>query len=163
MFVYGYGLSYEDIDTLGDDLDESGGGNLAIIISVPGVVEAEQFSNIFGLQTETSTDSGGGTGGGLNIGFADPGDWVEYELDIATAGEYQIEYRLASWGGSSGFNVLLGDVQIDYRSVPDTGGWQNWVTLQSAGPITLPAGRHTLRLNSVGNAWNLNWLRFNKL
>ncbi len=75
LFACGFGLTYQDIDTLGDNLDECGSGFLPTIISIPGTVEAEQFSDMQGIQVETSTDSGGGTGGGLNIGHVDPGEW----------------------------------------------------------------------------------------
>jgi beta-mannanase len=45
--------------------------------------------------------------------------------------------------------------------VPDTGGWQNWTTINA--PITLPKGKHVLQLyldqasSSSGNIGNFNW------
>jgi len=42
--------------------------------------------------------------------------------------------------------------------VPNTGGWQNWVTLSAT--IDLQAGEQTLRINAVGPSWNMNWIRF---
>lgn len=160
LFPYGFGLTYQDTDTLGDDLDtsNSSSGQPQITFSVPGIIEAEQFSNMNGIQIETSTDSGGGTGGGLNIGYVDPGDWLEYNIDVATAGTYTIEYRLASLPGSTGFRVLADGVQIDQQFVPSTGGWQNWITRTDT--VNLNAGPQTLRLDAVGREWNLNWIRF---
>jgi beta-glucosidase len=160
LFPYGFGLTYQDTDTLGDDLDtsNSSSGQPQITFSVPGIIEAEQFSNMNGIQIETSTDSGGGTGGGLNIGYVDPGDWLEYNIDVATAGTYTIEYRLASLPGSTGFRVLADGVQIDEQFVPSTGGWQNWITRTDT--VNLNAGQQTLRLDAVGREWNLNWIRF---
>lgn len=160
LFPYGFGLTYQDTDTLGDDLDtsNSSSGQPQITFSVPGIIEAEQFSNMNGIQIETSTDSGGGTGGGLNIGYVNPGDWLEYNIDVATAGTYTIEYRLASLPGSTGFRVLADGVQIDQQFVPSTGGWQNWITRTDT--VNLNAGPQTLRLDAVGREWNLNWIRF---
>lgn len=156
LFPYGYGLTYQDIDTLGDDLDESSSGlNIGQIVTVPGLVEAEVFTAMLGIQLEATTDIGGGE----NVGYTNTGDWIEYTLDIGSAGSYTIEYRVASATGSTGFNVLLDGVQIDSQSVANTGGWQNWVTNTSAMSIDLPAGEHTLRISSVGNNWNLNWIR----
>jgi beta-glucosidase len=159
LFPYGFGLSYQDVDTLGDDLDTSNSstGQPQITFSIPGTIEAEQFSNMNGIQIETSTDSGGGTGGGLNIGYVDPGDWLEYNIDVQTAGTYTIEYRLASLPGSSGFRVLADGVQVDQEFVPSTGGWQNWITRSDT--VNLSAGPQTLRIEAVGREWNLNWLR----
>ena len=159
LFPYGFGLTYQDTDTLGDDLDTSNSstGQPQITFSIPGTIEAEQFSNMNGIQIETSTDSGGGTGGGLNIGYVDPGDWLEYNIDVQTAGTYTIEYRLASLPGSSGFRVLADGVQVDQEFVPSTGGWQNWITISDT--VNLSAGPQTLRIEAVGREWNLNWLR----
>lgn len=159
LFPYGFGLSYQDTDTLGDDLDTSNSstGQPQITFSVPGIIEAEQFSNMSGIQVETSTDSGGGTGGGLNIGYVDSGDWLEYNIDVQAAGTYTVEYRLASLPGSSGFRVLADGEQIDQQFVPSTGGWQSWITRTST--VTLNAGPQILRFDAVGREWNLNWIR----
>jgi beta-glucosidase len=159
LFAYGFGLSYQDTDTLGDDLDitDNGNGQPDIVHTVPGTIEAEQFSAMYGIQTETSTDSGGGTGGGINIGYTDVGDWLEYSIDVQTAGTYTIEYRIASWGGSNGFATLINGSQIDRQWAPDTSGWQNWTT--TTATVNLQAGPQTLRINAIGGAWNMNWIR----
>ena len=159
LFAYGFGLSYQDTDTLGDNLDttDNGNGQADIIHTVPGTIEAEQFSAMYGIQTETSTDSGGGTGGGINIGYTDTGDWLEYNIDVQTAGTYTIEYRVASWGGSNGFKTLINGSQIDQQWVPNTGDWQSWTTISST--VNLQAGSQTLRINSIGSGWNMNWIR----
>ena len=111
-----------------------------------------------GIQTEASTDSGGGTGGGQNIGYVDTGDWLEYSIDVESSGSYLIEYRVASDLGSSGFRVMVDGTEINRQAVGNTGGWQNWVT-QSA-TVDLPAGPQTLRIEAVGPSWNMNWIRF---
>lgn len=160
LFAYSFGLNYQDTDTLGDNLDTSdhGTGQRFIIHATPGTIEAEQFSAMFGIRTETSTDSGGGTGGGINIGYVDVGDWLEYSIDVQTSGTYTIEYRLASDYGSDGFTTLVDGTQIDQQQVPNTGGWQSWVT--KSATVDLQAGSQTLRINAIGNLWNLNWIRF---
>ncbi len=159
LFAYGFGLGYQDTDTLGDNLDttNNGNGQADIIHTVPGTIEAEQFSAMYGIQTETSTDSGGGTGGGVNIGYVDVGDWLEYSIDVQTAGTYTIEYRIASLGGSDGFTTLINGSQIDQQWVPNTGDWQSWTTKSAA--VNLQTGSQTLRINAMGGAWNMNWIR----
>lgn len=159
LFAYGFGLGYQDTDTLGDNLDttDNGNGQADIIHTVPGTIEAEQFSAMFGIQTETSTDSGGGTGGGVNIGYVDVGDWLEYSIDVQTAGIYTIEYRIASLGGSDGFTTLINGSQIDQQWVPNTGDWQSWTT--KSATVNLQTGSQTLRINAIGGAWNMNWIR----
>ena len=67
-------------------------------------------------------------GGGENVGFVDPGDFLEYTVNIPADGTYTIDYRLASSGGSDGFETLVGGVLVDTQTLADTGGWQEWVT-----------------------------------
>ena len=156
LFSYGFGLSYQDVDTLGDDLDETRkeiafGG----IVSVPGIIEAENFTAMNGIGVELTSDEGEGE----NIGFIEAGDWWEYTLDINSAGSYNIEYRLASYSGSAGFNLLLDGVQIASQTVTETGSWQSWVTITGEEILDLPAGEHTLRMNAVGGGFNFNWIK----
>ena len=56
-----------------------------------------------GVQTEGTSD----TGGGLNVGFLDPGDWFEYTINVQTSGTYAVQYRVASQTGSDGFSMLV--------------------------------------------------------
>ena len=156
LFSYGFGLTYQDEDTLGDDLDESGSSdtNQPIMHSIPGLIEAEDYSDMFGIQSETTNDDGGG----LNVGYVDEGDWIEYSVDVEESGEYSVEYRLASLNGSSGFELLVDGQQVDVQTVPSTGGWQNWVSETST--VSLEVGEQTIRINAIGALWNLNWLRF---
>ncbi|MBN1410059.1 MAG: carbohydrate-binding protein, partial [Spirochaetales bacterium] len=58
---------------------------------VPGKIEAESYSAMSGIQTENTTDSGGG----LNVGWIDAGDWMEYNVTV-TAGTYYVQYRVAA-------------------------------------------------------------------
>ncbi|EAR08305.1 cellulase family glycosylhydrolase [Reinekea blandensis] len=124
-------------------------------IPVPGLIEAEDMSNMLGIQIETCSDIGGGE----NVGYMDPDDFLEYSIDVAEAGTYDIAYRVASGGGSSGdqaFQIMVNGTVLDTQSVPDTGDWQNWQTI--TGTVGLAAGVQTLRIQVLGGSWNLNWL-----
>jgi endoglucanase len=124
-------------------------------VKIPGVVEAENFVAMSGIQTETTSDAGGG----LDVGFMDPGDWFEYTVNAQAAGTYQVEYRVASEPGSpGGFNLLANDAVINSHAIPATGGWQAWITITDT--VTLSAGQQTLRFNCVGGSWNLNKITF---
>ncbi|MDO3383724.1 cellulase family glycosylhydrolase [Gilvimarinus algae] len=123
-----------------------------VAIQVPGRIEAEAFSTMNGIELETTGD----TGGGQNIGYLDAGDWIDYFLTSDSAGTYTASFRLASAGGSSGFNVLVDGELVETIAVPDTGDWQAWQTV--SGEVSLPAGDFTLRLEAIGGSWNLNWI-----
>ena len=107
-----------------------------------------------GAQTESCTD----TGGGLDVGFLDPGDWFEYTINVQTAGTYAVQYRIASQTGSNGFSMLVDGVSVDSQAIPNTGGWQTWSTITSSVPLS--AGEHTLRFNATAGSWNINWIDF---
>ncbi len=119
---------------------------------VPGKVEAENYSAMYGIQTETCSE------GTLDVGYVDAGDWMDYSINVATAGTYEVDFRIAA-------NSPTGTIQLQENSnvlatltPQNTGGWQNWST-QSVN-VTLPAGVQTLRVYSTGNGWNLNYLNF---
>lgn len=124
---------------------------------LPKKVEAEQFNNQFGLQTQATTDLGGGE----NLGYTDAGDYVEYAIETATAGNYLVDFRVASLNGGASFSVLVDNVvAIPSVAVNTTGGWQTWGTVTNE--LALSAGKHTLRINVLQAGFNLNWINFTK-
>ncbi len=127
-------------------------------ISIPGIIEAEDFSFNQGFELETCTD----TGGGQNLGYTDTGDYVEYLVTFPTGGTYSIDYRVASEDSQSRINleIITNDSTWVLHSVtfPGTGGWQNWTTVNTSAHI--PAGMHTLRITVLQPRFNLNWFNF---
>ncbi len=123
--------------------------------TLPIKIEAENYTAAHpGVQTEGTGD----VGGGLNIGHFETDRWVEYEIKVDSAGEYLLDFRLASLVGDVRFAVELDGVVLDIITVPNTGGWQSYETVSTT--VSLPEGSATLRLNSIDNQWNLNWLEF---
>jgi uncharacterized delta-60 repeat protein len=123
---------------------------------IPAKIEAENWSSMFQVGTENTTDEGGG----INVGYIDPGNWVEYNITAPVEGSYQLHLRLASPHANSKIDIrsangtLLATVQV-----PVTGDWQKWQTV--IVPINLRAGNETVRLISTGTGyWNINWLQF---
>ncbi len=142
----------EAIDGLTGTSEVVEDGQSPITHSVPGLIQAEEYSAMDGIEVEDSADEGGGS----NIGYIGTGDWVEYMIDVASTGSYLFEYRVASSGGSSGFEVLVDGLLVDTQSISDTGGWQSWTTTSAV--LDLNAGNQVLRLNAIGDSWNLNWI-----
>ena len=110
-------------------------------------IEAEDYDDMSGIQTENTAD----TGGGLNVGWIDAGDWLEYIVDIPTAGTYTINLRIASPNNGAVVNV-----NSTATNIPYTGSWQTWETVSTT--VNLSAGVQTIRLTSTGNGFNINWL-----
>jgi endoglucanase len=128
------------------------------VFNIPGKVEAENFSNMKGIATQTAID----TGGGLNVTTIDATDWMDYSLNIQQAGTYLIEYRVASSTGGGKFQLRkLTLAVISSKTVPATGGMQKWVTITDT--VSLAAGKQTTRLYCVTAGWNINWINFEYL
>ncbi len=121
---------------------------------IPGKIEAESYSTMSGIQTEATTD----TGGGLNVGWIDAGDWLDYSVNIQSAGTYTVEYRVAGNTTTGRIELQSGGTTLATTEVPDTGGWQNWQTVSAT--VQLEAGQQTLRVFASGAGFNLNWLQF---
>lgn len=98
-------------------------------------------------------------GGGFAIGWMMPGEWLEYLIDVATAGTYQIRFRAAR-GDSGNGNLRVSVDGVDKTgivAIPGTGGWQNFITVTKRG-VSLEAGVHKLRIEVVGSGFDLNWI-----
>lgn len=66
---------------------------------------------------------------GHNVGFLDTDEWMQYEVEIASSGVYDIHVRAASGGSGGRMHFAMGDADITPTTfTPPTGGWQNWQT-----------------------------------
>ncbi|MCA0892487.1 carbohydrate-binding protein [Microbulbifer agarilyticus] len=132
----------------GDDCDS------ATAVNVPGRIEAEAFCGADGVQTETTSD----TGGGENVGYIDIDDWMAYRINVPAAGNYEISYRVAAngAGGVLQFEGKGGAPVYGQLDVPNTGDWQSWTTISHT--VSLPAGDQQVAVAAVGPGWNINWL-----
>jgi len=116
-------------------------------------IEAESFIAQQGIQTEPTND----IEGGLDVGYIDPGDWLDYHVDIPAAGDYKISYRVASPYDSGIIQFQSGSAVLATTSIPDTKGYQNWVTVITTVHFSA-TGPQTFRLSALGGNFNINWL-----
>jgi len=127
-------------------------------LAVPGRVEAEAYSSMSGIQTENSGD----VGGTQNVGWQETGDWMDYSVNVATAGSYTVSFRAATT--NTGVQVQLRNAAgstLGTVTIPNTGWWQTYQTVTAT--VTLPAGQQTLRVytsDAKGTGWNFNWMEF---
>lgn len=119
---------------------------------IPGKIEAEDFALQFGTDTEPVSDEGGG----LNVGWTDPGDWLVYAIENNTnSTEFEISFRIAAESTGARFDYYLNDEKLDFLNVPGTGGWQKWQTVVKK--ITIPTGKHYLKFLVVTGGFNINY------
>ncbi|MBD3374749.1 carbohydrate-binding protein [candidate division KSB1 bacterium] len=145
------------------------GGNLALFqnqpvinlnqfvlpsLRVPGRIQAEDWTRMSGVQTENSTDMGGG----LNVGWIDDRDWIEYDCYFETAGTYVIVFRVASLEIPGKIKVLADGKPLFTKEMPVTEGWQNWKSVTERAEFA--QGTTTLRIVAERGGFNLNWIEF---
>ena len=124
------------------------------------LIQAENYNNMAGIQTEACTDEGGG----LNVGYIDATDWMAYyNINFPVSGTYKVEYRVASQsgGGTLSCDLNAGSIQLGQLAVPSTGGWQNWTTISHN--VTVNAGTYNFGVYAQAGGWNLNWVRITPL
>ena len=121
-------------------------------------VQAESYSAMAGVQTEATTDTGGGT----NVGWIDTGDWMAYNnITVPTTGTYTVEYRVASpSGGALSIDLNGGATVLGQVSIPATGGWQTWTTISHT--VNINAGTYNFGLFAQTGGFNLNWWRISR-
>ena len=149
-------------------------------LTVPGTIQAENFDeggesvayhdttpgNTGGAYRATDVDIEATTdiGGGYNLSKTRAGEWLNYTVNVAATGTYTLDTRVANIGTGGMFHVEVDGVDRSGPiAVPDTGGWQAWQTITTAG-IPLAAGLHVIRVSldkvgSSGGAGNFNWFR----
>ncbi|HXB11964.1 MAG TPA: carbohydrate-binding protein, partial [Bacteroidia bacterium] len=110
---------------------DNGGQGVAYNDSDP-TNDGGQYRTTEGVDVETCTD----TGGGYDVGYTAAGEWENYTVNVNTAGVYTLQARVASNSAGNSLHVEMDGVNISGSiSVPNTGGFQTWQTVN----VTTPA------------------------
>jgi GH25 family lysozyme M1 (1,4-beta-N-acetylmuramidase) len=128
-------------------------------------IEAEQYDiggpNVSYSDTTPNRNTGGGfrtsTREGVDVaaidGVADgfrvtdtaPGEYLEYTIDVAQAGNYQLSYLLSQTEIGGTFHAEVDGQALPTLAVPDTENLSVFATVRQTA--TLSAGQHVLRLS----------------
>jgi hypothetical protein len=126
--------------------------NIPEWISIPNKIEAENYNLQSGIQTEQTGD----IGGGLNVGWIDDGDWLEYAIENNTSDTlYEITFRISSPNNGSSLDFYLDNKKIGQVSVPNTGGWQTWQSV--VDDLNIGQGKHYLKVVAISGGFNINY------
>jgi hypothetical protein len=133
--------------------------------AVPGTIQSEDFdnggegvayhdrdnSNWGGQYRSTGVDIETCNEGGYHICCAYGGEWLEYTVNVAAAGTYNIEARVASAGTGGLFHIEFnGQDKTGGIQVPNTGSWNTFQTVTKPG-VTLNAGQQVMRIAMDSN------------
>jgi hypothetical protein len=99
--------------------------------------------------------------GALYVGWIWAGEWLQYTVNVAAAGSYDLSARVASAAtGKKTFHVEVDGTDVTGPiSFSDSAGWSAWVTLAQPR-VALPAGVHALRVVMDASLFNVDWVAF---
>ena len=149
-------------------------------LEVPGKIEVEDFdipgkgvnddgtnNASYGDDSENHGDSDyrEGTGAdlykkatGVALGYNATGDWYEYTVNIAEAGEYTAIASVAT-EGTGAFTLSLDGKSIAEFEVTGT-SYDEFADVKQK--VTLPAGEHVLRLDVTQQYFDIDYINFVK-
>jgi endonuclease/exonuclease/phosphatase family metal-dependent hydrolase len=138
-------------------------------VSLPAKIEAEDFDNggegvayhdstpgnSGGAYRQTNVDIEPSSNGTSDVGWITPGEWLNYTVNVPSAGAYTVWLRVASPGGAL-FHVGFNGASNVWATVgvPATGSWQNWTVVSV--PVTLGAGTQQITLFFDTGAVNID-------
>ncbi len=159
------------------DMSASGGQTpyLGTVRNIPGKIEAEHYNEgcsgiayndadasnnggqfrTDGVDIETTTDNGAG----YNVGYTNPGEWLNYNVNVVTAGSYDVQLRVATTATGKRVRVEMNGTSLGIAALPNTTGWQNWQTVTISN-VNLTAGQKTMRVFFETDGINLNHITF---
>ncbi len=151
-------------------------------ITIPGTIQVENY-NTGGEGIAYHDDSAGNiggafrnddvdientldTGGGANVGWIGPGEWLKYSINASTTKAYSANLRLANLSAGGSLHLEIDGVNVTGPiGIPNTGNWQTFQTVTATtGQIT--SGLHILKIvfDSPGTSnfgGNINWISLN--
>lgn len=98
----------------------------------------------------------------FSLGWFDANEWVEYTV-APTPGTYTVTVRTAAGDANPGdLRMSLDGVVLATFDIPDTGGPHTWASVTLSDIVIPVGGPQVLRIATVGNGINLNWMEFTR-
>ena len=149
--------------------------------ALPGTVEIENFdrggegvayhdatvANEGGqYRTDDGVDITRDTTAGNNhvVGWTPAGEWLEYTVNVMTAGRYTVETRVAAVGAGGKFRIRVnGEDKTGLLTVPHTGAWNAYQVVRKP-EVDFVVGVQTVRVELVtagasGHVGAFDWFR----
>lgn len=161
------GVTCGGTDSCGNTCGAATDAGCSTTSAIPGIIQAEFFDNggeglayhdtdagNNGASTlrvgedvdvKTSTECGADTTTEC-IGWMATGEWLEYTVDVATAGNYRFDFHSATTVAAAQFHVEFDGVdKTGLVSVPVTASYTDYVVHSVTG-VNLPPGQQVMRL-----------------
>jgi len=106
-------------------------------------------------------ESNPATSGGKDVGWTAAGNWLTYTVDVAQAGTYDLELRVANGTGAAAPNAVsfrdAAGTVLATATVPDTGGWGSYQSVHV--PVTVAAGEQQVTVFCETGGFNVDYFR----
>lgn len=125
---------------------------------LPGTVEAEDYDlggeglayhetteeNIPGFYRPKEGVDIENRAGSLRVTNCEPGEWMDYCVEVAEAGSYRVTVPVASMDGGGIFRILFNGKHAATLTVPETGSWTT--TTDVSASFDMEAGKQLMRI-----------------
>lgn len=146
-------------------------------LQIPGVLQAENYDegaqNISyndndpenkgasesNFRVNEGVDVGIGNGGNI-VGWTVKDEWLEYTIDVNETVNYDMLLHYSSANGGGQLNMTVDGNLIKSISIPTTGSWDVYNTLNDQ--VALTQGEQILRLSIVVKGFNIDKIEFTK-
>ncbi|RAV99462.1 Ig-like domain-containing protein [Pseudochryseolinea flava] len=150
--------------------------------AIPGTIEAGNYDAFEGgsgqgvsysdatswnegnYRTSEAVDAGTTTSEGVTVGWIDAGEWLEYTVNVATAGNYNVTLRYTSgntagggpfWFENAAGTKITPDITVAFN---DT-NWSTYVN-KVVNNVSLAAGQQVIRVKVGNGGFNLGRMTF---
>lgn len=152
----------------------NGSGVFSFYKPVPGTIPAVHYNEGgegVGYHDLTSGNTGGkyrpdmvdirdSEEGGENIGWNQTGEWYQYNVNVQSAGPYHLGLRYATTYTACKIGIYCDGADVSgIVAIPTTTSWSAWRTAVLKN-LNLPAGNHTIRLETVEGEFDFSTLKF---
>ena len=106
-------------------------------------------------------EAAGDAGGGYDVGWIYAGEWLEWEQVAIQGTNVHLRVRVASPNNNSSLHFVIDGVTYPSLTVPNTGDWQIYTTIESGATYVFPKNTsHTVRLVCETGGFNINYWQY---
>ena len=102
------------------------------------------------------------TGSEYSVGYTETTEWMDYTVDVATAGDYEFSFRVAQQNDGSPvgkISIYLDDVLIiDSRNMTFTNNWSTFESVTHESPIYISGGTHIMRVEFEAGSVDIDYI-----
>lgn len=104
------------------------------------------------------------SGSNMAIGYTSQGEWLEYTINVKTAGKYRLTVNAASSSKGAALDFAIDGNAVGETVLVDSTG-ENWSVYQDfdVGEAELTAGNHVIRMTIAGSYTNVDYFKFESI